>query len=312
MQYLLRSTLVGVMLVMPAFGLVFNEYPIPSRTIAGNVCTSPDNLYVYFTANTTIGRSDLVGNIQEFNVPLVGSLPMGLVGCTFGPDGTLYFGDQNSGRVYKFDPANQSFVSFGVPGPKAGMAGMVYHTDNMIYIMAPSGSQILRMKPDGTFLPTIVLTAGRFPHGPSSCGGNVWFAENTANRVAFITPAGLVQEFALPQANSKPFATACGSDNGVYFTENNVNKIGRIDMTSFVVKQWVIPSAASQPRGIAVSPTTVCFAEFARNKIGCMPLGGGVISESAVPIASSGPNKLILGPDGNYWFSVANVSYLMN
>ena len=140
----------------------------------------------------------------------------------------------------------------------------------------------------------------------------MWFAENTANRVAFITTAGVVQEFILPQSNSKPFATACGSDNGVYFTENNVSKIGRIDVTTFVIRQWVIPSAASQPRGIAVSPTTVCFAEYARNKIGCMPLGGGTITEFLLPIASSGPNKLTFGPDGKFWFSVDNVSYLMN
>jgi streptogramin lyase len=312
MKHLIYRALVCVILVVPASSLSFNQFPIPSRTIAGNVCTSPDKLYVYFSANTTIGRIDLGGNVQEFAVPPFGILQMGLVGCTFGSDGTLYFGEQNSGRVYKFNPANQTFVSFGVPAPKAGMAGMVYHVDNVLYIMAASASQIQRMNPDGTFLPNIVLTAGRWPHGPSSCGGNVWFAENTANRVAFITPAGVVQEFILPQSNSKPFATACSSDNGVYFTENNVSKIGRIDMTTFVIKQWVIPTAASQPRGTAVSPTMVCFAEYARNKIGCMPLGGSTITEFLVPIASSGPNKMTFGPDGNFWFSVDNVSYLIN
>jgi streptogramin lyase len=139
MKHLIPSVLSCLMLVFPALSQDFNPYPIPSRTIAGNVCVSPDNLYVCFTANTTIARSDVVGNMEEFNVPPAGSAPMNLVGCTFGPDGTMYFGDQFNGVDYEFRPATQSFLFFRVPAPTAGMAGMVHHTDNVIYIMAASG-----------------------------------------------------------------------------------------------------------------------------------------------------------------------------
>ena len=306
------TVLVCLWLILPLYAQTFSQYPIPSRTIAGNVCTSPDNLYVYFDANTTIGRSDMSGSLQEFSVPTMSPLIISLVGCTFGSDGTLYFGEQNSGVVYEFNPATFSFSQFKVPTPKAGMVGMVYNMDNVVYIMAPGGSLIERMHPDGTFLPNILLSAGRYPHGPSSCGGNVWFAENTANRVAFVTPAGALQEFVLPHSNSKPFDTVCGADNGVYFTEDGGNQIGRIDLTSFAIQEWKVPTPASQPRGMATSATTLCFSEYARNKIGCMPVGGGTINETVVPVLSSGPNKVTLGPDGGFWFSTGNAAYIMN
>ncbi len=77
MKLLISGVLACLTLVLPALSQTFYPYPIPSRTISGNVCVSPDNLYVYFTANTTIGQSDMTGNIQEFDVPAAGSLPMG-------------------------------------------------------------------------------------------------------------------------------------------------------------------------------------------------------------------------------------------
>jgi streptogramin lyase len=306
----MKFFLSAMILLSCATAQVITEYPIPTRTIAGNVCASPDTPYVYFTANTTIGRVASDGSITEFNVPLGGPNEMKLVGCSFSPKGILYFGDQNNYVIYAFSPKTQVFVKFPLPAPNVGMAGVQFHSDWLLYIMVSGSNVIHRMQRDGTFLTPIQLAAGSYPHGPSSCGGNVWFAENTANRVAFVDTAGTVSEFAVPGSYTAPFSTVCAPDGGVYFTLNAANQIGRIDMATSQVTTWDIPTPNSMPKGISLSSTGVCFAESNVNKIGCMPLLGPQITETSIPLPGAAPNKLVYGPDGAVWFSEANMSYV--
>ena len=120
----MKSLLFAIILVSSAAAQIITEYPIPSRTIAGNICTSPDNLYVFFTANTTIGRIAMDGSITEFNVPSAGSNAMKLVGCSFSPKGILYFADQNNYVIYAFSPKTGVFVRFPIPAPNGGIAGV--------------------------------------------------------------------------------------------------------------------------------------------------------------------------------------------
>jgi streptogramin lyase len=306
----MKSLLLAAFALSCAAAQTFTEYPIPTRTIAGSICASPDGLFVYFTANTTIGRIDGAGHIREFQVPTVATNAMSLVGCSLSPTGILYFGDQSNYLVYTFDPATRKFTAFKLPTPHSGMAGVLFHSDGLLYIMEAGSSTIHRMQPDGTFLAPIRLSAGRYPHGPSSCAGNVWFAENRANRVAFVTPSGTVSEFLLPTSNSKPFSTVCAPDGGVYFTLNAANQIGRIDTSTYSLMSWSIPTQNSMPKGISLSATGLCFAESNVNKIGCMPLMGGITTESTLALRGAAPNKLVYGPDGDVWFSQSEVSYV--
>jgi len=306
----MKSLLFAIIFMSSATAQVITEYPVPSRAIAGNICASPDNLYVYFAANTTIGRIAMDGSIAEFDVPAAGANAMKLVGCSFSPKGILYFADQNNYVIYAFSPKTKVFVHFPIPAPNVAIAGVQFHSDWLLYIMISGSSAVHRMQRDGTFLPVIQLAPGSYPHGPSSCGNNVWFAENTANRVAFVDTAGVVSEFNLPQAASEPFSTTCAPDGGVYFTLNAANQIGRIDTATYQISTWPIPTPNSEPKGISLSPAGVCFAESNVNQIGCMPLLGGPITETLVPLRGSSPNKLVNGPDGGVWFSQANLSYV--
>jgi len=313
----MRFSVVLILLALAsaACAQTFNEYPIPSRTIASNTCTSPDGLHVYFLANTYVDSIDMLGDIQEYPVPAPGLSAMTLVGCTFDPAGVMYFSDQTNHYFYSFDPSSLLFTYSKFPTPNVGIAGHAVNTDGLIYVMVTTNSAIQRVQPNGVFLPVIRLTAGRYPHGPSSCGGNVWFAENNANRVAFVTPAGSVSEFLLSVGGSHPFWTICAPDGGVYFTMETSNMIGRIDLTSYAIQYWKLPTANSMPKGIALlndllGNTSICVAESNVNKIGCMPLGGGHITEYLIPIAGANPDKMASGPDGGVWFSQSTVSYM--
>lgn len=314
----MKTAVLVILLALPAAAVAqsFNEYPIPSRTIASNTCTSPDGLHVYFLANNYVDSIDMLGDIQEYAVPQAGPSAMSLVGCAFSPADVMYFSDQTNHFFYSFDPSSLLFTYSRFPAPNVGIAGHAFNSDGLIYVMVTTNSAIQRVQPNGVFLPAIHLTAGRYPHGPSSCGGNVWFAENNANRVAFVTPAGTVSEFLLPVGSSHPFWTICAPDGGVYFTMESSNMIGRIDLTSYAIQYWKLPTPNSMPKGIALlndpfgNTSRLCVAESNVNKIGCMPLGGGPIAEYPIPIAGANPDKMAFGPDGGVWFSQSTVSYM--
>jgi streptogramin lyase len=282
---------------------VITEYSLTPVSAAGNVCLQPGgDVWFVFNGTSAIGAIASDGTVTSFAVPTLGLLVPGLVGCAFGPDGRLYFADQNNKKAVAFDTVAQQFSVYSIPAPNTGVAGTAFGADGNAYIVGPANSAIYRMTTAGVFLPRIQLLAGRYPHGPSGCAdGNVWFAEMNANRVAKVDVLGNVTEILLPQGSSQPFSTACGPD-GVYFTEQ-IGKIGRVDYTTLQITQWQTANTKSRPTGIAVSNGNVYFAETAIGMIGVMPVGGGAIVESTIPLRGVFPDKLTAGGDGRVWFS---------
>lgn len=299
------------------------EFPLTHPTEqAGNVCYVPagttqnTNLtnvalqrfiaadgFVWFT-NTpanSIGRMDSFGNVTEYPIPTANAGP---VGCAFGPsDGLLYFAEQSAvpAKVATLDPVSDPRApvirEFRMPAPNGGAAGVVFDTSGVLNIMIPGSSAIQRMRTSGTFLAPIQLAAGRWPHGPTLCGGKLFFAENAANRFASLTTTGVVVERVLPQANSKPFAFTCGGDGMAYGTENAVGKIVKVNpATTTLVKQFAILSGAtSAPMGIGTGfDGNVYFANSQSNTIGELTVGttGALLPEIPVPIAGALPNKV--------------------
>lgn len=266
------------------------EFSLPANANAGNLCAQ-DTTLIWFTddPNNAIGQMDASGNVYEYVLPTAHAGP---VGCAFGPDGRLYFAEQLVYKIGAFDPVSTTFTEWRVPAPNRNIAGVAFDAAGVLNIMVAGSSAIHRMQIDGTFLAPIQLPLGRYPHGPSLCAGNIWFAEYTANRVAVLDLSGLVTEFLLPQANSKPFQTACATD-GLYFTESNVARVGRIDPTTLAISQWNTLSLNSQPQGITAGyDGNLWLAEGNSNKLTVMLPGGTAMIEYPVPTAKAWPNKL--------------------
>jgi streptogramin lyase len=84
---------------------------------------------------------------------------------------------------------------------------------------------------------------------------------------------------------------------------------------SLSLREYRVPTENSQPYGItADSGNRVWFTELAGNKIGRLTLAGGAalsvrstlavtLTEYAIPTAHSTPSDIVLGPDGNLWFT---------
>ena len=132
--------------------------------------------------------------------------------------------------------------------------------------------------------------------------GNYWYTQPGANRVARMTPAGAVTEYALPSAASNPFDIVAGADGNMWFTQLDGGRIGRIS-PSGIIAEFTLPNTSSQPRGIAAGPDgNIWFTEITTSRIGRIT-PQGVITEFDVPWAGAVPRGITAGPDGNLWFT---------
>ena len=134
--------------------------------------------------------------------------------------------------------------------------------------------------------------------------GNLWFTENTGNKIGRITTVGVVTEFSLPTATPGLESIAAGPDGNLWFTSESglANLVGRIT-TGGAVTEFPIPTANSQAWGIGAGPDgNLWFAEVHANQIGRIT-PEGVITEFPIPTASSDPTQVTAGPDGNLWFT---------
>lgn len=111
--------------------------------------------------------------------------------------------------------------------------------------------------------------------------------------------------FPIPTALSNPLGLALGPDKNVWFVENGGDKLGRITPAG-AISEFVLPSAIS-PVGIAKGKGNLLWftgvQPNGQGVTGSINSTTGVIKTYATPTASSGPNSIILGPDGNMWFT---------
>ncbi len=162
----------------------------------------------------------------------------------------------------------------------------------------PAGAQAVTEFP----IPTANSLPLAIAAGPD---GNLWFTENTRNKIGRITTAGVITEFTLPTANSSPYGITAGPDGNLWFTEQFGNRIGQITPAG-VITEFPLPTADGQPAFITAGPDgNLWFTESGASKVGRITIAG-TITEFPLPTVGSGPFGIIAGADGNLWFAESN------
>jgi virginiamycin B lyase len=135
---------------------------------------------------------------------------------------------------------------------------------------------------------------------------NLWFTNYGGNRIGRITPAGRIDEFVVPTADSLPAGITSGPDGNIWFTEINGNRIGRITPTGEIT-EFPLPDPVSGPTGITAGPDgNLWFTEQSGsgvNRIGQITTTGVIAAEFPIPTGSIQPRAITTGPDGNLWFT---------
>jgi hypothetical protein len=143
----------------------------------------------------------------------------------------------------------------------------------------------------------------------------VWFTEfgKAANKIARITPAGVVNEFAVPTASSAPEWITAGPDGDLWFSEAEVSKIGRIT-PSGAIEEFDLPTAKSVPTGIAPGADgSLWFSEYETGRIGRIGSGAPGALASAPALTGGGQQGTVQTCDTTWstWASLQPLPTLL-
>ena len=131
--------------------------------------------------------------------------------------------------------------------------------------------------------------------------GNLWFTENSANKIALARPDGSITEFPIQTRSAGLRGITAGPDGNLWFTENGANQIGRISTDGRSVMEYRIPTPNSGPQQIIAGPDgNLWFTEFNFDQLGRLDPASGRVTEIRLPTGR--PDALTVGPDGNIWY----------
>jgi uncharacterized protein (TIGR03437 family) len=249
-------------------------------------------------------------------------------GIATGPDGNLWFTDYGiPPGIYPIHPSYPSWIGCITPagvvieyaasatvvsnpsGIAAGPDGNLWYTEmagNAIGRITPGSSTTGCSATDPPTEYSTGLSANSQPYqivaGPD---GNLWFTEQTGNRIGSITIAGAITEYATLTPKSTPYGIAVGMDGNLWFTEWVGGRIGRITTAGVITEYSAGLSAGTIGlTGIAAGPDgNLWFAEGTGNRIGSITTDGIITEYSAGLSAGSFPNGIVAGADGALWFT---------
>ncbi len=261
--------------------------------------------------------STVVQGQRNVQVALAGQFThwsQGATAVTFGAGITVAMLTINSATsataLLNIDPAatgGRRSVTITTAGEVVTLANAFTVGVNQPPVVSAGANQTLSL-----LLASVQITEFAIPTSPANISGppeitvgpdgNLWFTEESSNKVGTLTTGGKFIEFQVPTSGGALLGIAAGPDGNVWFTEYFGNTIWRITPAG-ILTPFSIPTAGSAPYGITAGPDgNLWFTERFANKIGRIT-PGGVFSEFPIPSTNSQPFKITVGPDGNLWFT---------
>jgi streptogramin lyase len=228
-----------------------------------------------------------------------------------GPDGNMWFTEENADRVGRITPTGV-LTEFSTGLTKGSPRGITAGPDgNLWFTEYNGGGAIGRVTTAGTITEySAALSADAKPNdiapGPD---GNLWFTEHSPARIGRIDPATqtITEYTAGLSPGSEPTAIAAGPDGNLWFTEYaDPGRIGRIDPATQTITEFT-PGLTpdSKPLDITTGPDgNLWFTEFDDNGAIGRITPTGVITEFGAGLTDgAGPSGIAPGPDGALWFT---------
>jgi virginiamycin B lyase len=239
----------------------------------------------------------------------------GPFGITSGPDGNVWFTEQNTGRVGKMAPDGTFLADYPTtygdlryirPGPDG----------NLWFTEYGGAGAIGRVTPNGTLSEFVIPTHFNRPYaiapGPD---GRMWFTED-GNKIGRISMKGSIKEFVIPTPQSLPDQITAGPDGYMWFTEGAANKLARINPSTGAIQEFKL-RAGSNPSGIVLGPDGHLWITEQSGPPGKIArvdgFGGGHAQVTEFPLTDqyAQPFNITVGPDGNLWFNDVGANVLV-
>jgi virginiamycin B lyase len=305
------------------------EFPLQRSNFIGisGLTVGPNgNLWFGLIGNSGapggIGRITPGGAITEFSVsnsPLSGPL-------TVGPDDNLWFiestPDEGADGIGRITPAG-NLTEFPLPAGHDSAGDLTVGPDGNLWLKedyyGPFDSalpgKIDRITPAGAFTQYTVSGApGDLKVGPD---GNLWFTEGGV--IGRITPSGAITQFAVPSHKYGRYASSdltAGPDGNLWFTVDVgfydvtiKSEIGRIT-PSGAITQFPLRASYYSQSVLTAGPdgnfwVIATIGNDNKGKIARITPAGAVTVFPFPPGTNPTPyfHDLIVGPDGNLWFT---------
>jgi streptogramin lyase len=213
------------------------------------ICAGPDgNMWFTEKSASAIGVITPAGTVTEYPTITPNAAPAGI---SKGSDGALWFaesGGQRMGRI-----STSGFVT-EFTGPTQPMFTTL-GKDGNVWFGDMATHSIGRIKPSGAVAEYSISSTSQ-PSGVASNGGSVWYVDQSAVALQYISPPTLAFSgtFLIPGASPSPQLLAFGGDGNIWITEPGSNSIGVYDLHP----QSVTPSsidftAAGQTQSFSIS-----------------------------------------------------------
>ncbi|HXW76376.1 MAG TPA: hypothetical protein VEJ20_03110 [Candidatus Eremiobacteraceae bacterium] len=136
-------------------------------------------------------------------------------------------------------------------------------------------------------------------------GSSVPASELVRPLVAQSAPPSPWSQLNVPTASAGPFGIAKGSDKNIWYTEQSADQIGRVTPLG-VFTEFPLP-AGDSPSLIAPGESGYLWftgvEESGQGFVGSIATATGNVVIYPTPTFSSGPYGIVLGSDGNMWFT---------
>jgi virginiamycin B lyase len=199
-----------------------------------------------------------------------------------------------------------------------------------IWFTGKTKNTVGKIAPDGKVTNYALPTAAALPiyvrPGPD---GNMWVTELTGNKIARVTPDGQITEFAIPTANSRPIAIVPDpAGRGMWFSQEAGNNVGFIT-SSGQITEFAIPKPQANMilAGLSFDRDGNLWVQQYLNLNSPTPDGDDAVIRIDKSILGKTPaqmtaqdftryptpskfsvlHRIILGPDGNMWFTALKV-----
>ena len=259
-----------------ALSIVYVDYELGPNRFAWNA--APDNngsAWMPFYGQTNkIGRLNVeTGKVEEFSTPE--RSPAGIHSAMAGPDGTVWFTQQATGKLGKFDPRTGQVTEHIQPQTR-GADG----------------------QPRRLSRHTVRVDSK----------GMVWTTGSPLTR--YDPKTGTYNEFWQDVPNV--YGITLDKDDNVWFAEfREDGKIGRVDAKTLKVIKWAPLTAKARPRRIVVDAEgIVWFGEYEAGKIGRFDPKTEKMTEYPLPGPSPTPYALAVDGQGYIWYSSRDTDVL--
>ena len=292
-------------------------------------------------------RIDAVSPIQklgltEWNVPTAAS---GVYGVAVDTNGKVWFTENYTNKIARFDPTNNNFTEWTVTTPNSHPHNLfvkLVTTSNgsvtQIFFTEFASSKIARFDTSTNTLTEWALPTGSNPAGIYVDDNNdIWFAESGRDVIGRLRPAtGTLTQWTLPGASPSPgspalkpwsvyvqvVTTPLYSNRFVWFTEMLGNKVGRLEVTSNRLTTWdfgTLGLGNYQPNDLTIGvfqTLPVAIITNGNNRVSVLGNdtgGGSLYQEAVLPTINSGPVGVTYdSPRNAAWFAENNVANIAN